>query len=82
MRISTLDIYPSGKAAKANHVPMVPFAPNPDYAGIAEAAGCAVYRVEKADELMPALEKAMEWIQQHKKQVVLNVKIGMDDGEK
>ena len=82
VRISTLDIYPSGKAAKANHVPMVPFAPNPDYAAIAEAAGCAVYRVEKADELMPALEKAMEWIQQHKKQIVINVKIGMDDGEK
>ena len=61
---------------------MVPFAPNPDYAAIIEAAGYAVYRVEKVDELIPALEEAMEWIQQHKKQVVLKVKNGMDDGEK
>lgn len=82
VRISTLDIYPSGKAAKANHVPMVPFAPNPDYATIADSLGCEVFRVNKADELTPALEKAMECIQQHKRQVVLNVKIGMDDGEK
>ena len=50
VRISTLDIYPSGKAAKANHVPMVPFAPNPDYAAIAEAAD-AVFHVSSADSL-------------------------------
>ena len=50
VRISTLDIYPSGKAAKANHVPMVPFAPNPDYAAIAEAAD-ALSHVSSADSL-------------------------------
>ncbi len=82
VRISTLDIYPTGKAARSNHVPMVPFAPNPDYTAIAEAAGCMVFRVEKADELPVVLEKAVIRIKQHKSQVVLNVKIGMDDGEK
>ena len=38
--------------------------------------------VEKVDELLVVLEKAVIRIKQHKTQVVLNVKFGMDDGEK
>ena len=82
VRISTLDIYPSGKAAKANHVPMVPFAPNPDYAAIAESVGCTVFQVSSADSLRETLVNALGIIKNDKKQVLINIKVGMDDGEK
>lgn len=41
-----------------------------------------LFWVEKVDELLVVLEKAVIRIKQHKTQVVLNVKFGMDDGEK
>ncbi len=82
VRISTLDIYPDGEAAKANHVPMVPFMPAPAYGDIAEASGCYAETVELAEDLPAALERALKVIREEKRQVLLDVKIGMDDGEK
>ena len=68
--------------AKANHVLMVPFAPNPDHVAIAEAAGCTVFRVTSADCLEEALVNAIGITKNEKKQVLINIKVGMDDGEK
>ena len=82
VRISTLDIYPDGEAAKANHVPMVPFMPAPAYGDIAGASGCYAETVELAEELPAALDRAIRVIREEKRQVLLDVKIGMDDGEK
>ena len=82
VRISTLDIYPDGEAARANHVPMVPFMPNPAYGDIAGAAGCHAETVERAEAMPAALERALKVIRDERRQVLLDVKIGMDDGEK
>ncbi|MEM5544296.1 thiamine pyrophosphate-requiring protein [Sulfitobacter sp. AS92] len=82
VRISTLDIYPNGDASKANHVPMVPFMPTPAYGNIAAASGCYAETIENAEDLPTALERAMKVIRNERRQVLLDVKVGMDDGEK
>ena len=82
VRISTLDIYPDGEASKANHVPMVPFMPTPEYGAIAAASGCYAETVELAEDLPAALERVLKVIRDEKRQVLLDVKVGMDDGEK
>ncbi len=82
VRISTLDIYPDGAAAKANHVPTVPFMPTPDFGSIAEASGCYAETIELAEELPGALQRALKVIREERRQVLLDVKTGMDDGEK
>ena len=82
VRISTLDIYPDGEAAKANQVPMVPFMPTPAYGDIAGASGCYAETIELAEDLPAALDRALKVIREEKRQVLLDVKIGMDDGEK
>lgn len=82
VRISTLDIYPDGAASRANHVPLVPFSPAPDYGRIAEASGCYAEKVALAEELPQALQRALAVIRDERRQVVLDVKVDMDDGEK
>ena len=82
VRISTLDIYPDGEASKANHVPMVPFMPTPSYGDIAGASGCYAETITEAQELPAALERALKVIREEKRQVLLDVQVGMDDGEK
>lgn len=58
VRTSTLEVYPDGAAARANAMPMVPFAPAPDHAGIAERCGCFAQRVARAEDLAAALDAA------------------------
>lgn len=82
VRTSTLDVYPSGAAAKANHVPTVPFMPTPEFGRIAEASGCYAEAIERAEDLPDALARAVKVIQEEGRQVLLDVKIGLDDGEK
>jgi len=61
---------------------MIPFAPNPDYMALAQASGCKAYQVSSSEELPITLNQAVAYIEAHKKQVVITIKIGMDDGEK
>ena len=82
VRTSTLDVYPNGAAARANYVPTVPFMPTPEYGRIAEASGCYVETIEQAEDLPAALGRAVHVIQTERRQVLLDVKIGLDDGEK
>ena len=82
VRNSTLDIYPQGEAAKANQVPFVPFIPTPEYGSIASAAGCYVETVEFAEGLPAARERALHVIRSENRQALIDVKVGMDDGEK
>ena len=68
--------------SKANHVPMVPFTPTPSYGDIAGASGCYAETIEKAEDFPGALQRALKVIQEEKRQVLLDVHVGMDDGEK
>lgn len=82
VRNSTLDVYPDGAAARANYVPTVPFMPTPDFGSIAASCGCYAETIELAEDLPAALERAARVIREERRQVLLDVKIGMDDGEK
>ncbi len=82
VRLSTLEVYPEGEAARANHVPMAPLTPSPEFARIAAAAGCRAETVEKAEDLPAALARARDYVRDERQQVLLDVRIGPDDGEK
>lgn len=77
-----MDIYPDGEASKANHVPMMPFMPTQSYGDIAGASGCYAETITEAQERPAALERALIVIREEKRQVLLDVQVGMDDGEK
>ena len=82
VRISTLSVYPDGHASRLNRVPTVHFTPAPEHGRIAEAAGCYSEVVENAEDLPAALQRALTVIRKEKRQALLDVKVGNDDGEK
>lgn len=59
VRRSTLYMYPKGKAAAANTMPITSLAPSPDYAGIARCHGAYAERVDDGAELPAAIERAL-----------------------
>jgi acetolactate synthase-1/2/3 large subunit len=60
VRQSTLDVYPDGKAATANVMPLTELRPSPDFEKVVGACGGHGEKVETAGELMPALKRAFE----------------------
>lgn len=59
VRRSTLYMYPDGKAASANIMPITALEPAPDYAAIARAHKAHAERVEVGTDLPAALERAL-----------------------
>lgn len=59
VRRSTLYMYPDGKAAAANVMPITALDPSPDYAAIARAHGAHAERVDNGDDLPAAIERAL-----------------------
>jgi acetolactate synthase-1/2/3 large subunit len=59
VRQSTLDVYPEGKAAKANSMPLTELRPSPDFERVVESCGGVGLSVKTSAELMPALEKGL-----------------------
>ncbi|NQV58007.1 MAG: decarboxylase, partial [Rhodospirillales bacterium] len=59
---STLGMYPEGRASKANTVPLVALEPTPQYDKVIEATGGYGQKVNAPDELLPAMERAMNKI--------------------
>src|SRR5215831_9476656 len=53
VRQSTLDVYPDGKAAKANVMPLTELRPSPDFEKVVESCGGHGEKVETAAELKP-----------------------------
>jgi len=60
VRQSTLDVYPDGKAARANVMPLTELRPSPDFEKVVETCGGYGEKVETAEQVMPALERAMD----------------------
>ncbi|MGH6769548.1 MAG: thiamine pyrophosphate-requiring protein [Xanthobacteraceae bacterium] len=60
VRQSTLDVYPDGKAAAANSMPLTQLLPSPDYEQVVESCGGYGEKVEKAGDVRPALERALD----------------------
>src|SRR5262245_9802319 len=60
VRQATLDVYPDGTAAKANVMPLTELKPAPDYEKVIETCGGHGEKVERPDELVPALERCLD----------------------
>ena len=57
---SALAVYPKGKAAAANLMPLTSLDPSPAFEKMPEICGGYGAKVETPEELMPALKKAFE----------------------
>ncbi len=75
-RFSTIGVHPDGLAARGEDIE-TRFAPAPDYAGIAAAAGGAhPETVRSASELEPALERAVRVIREQGRAAVIDAVLG------
>ncbi len=74
VRKSTRAVYPDGFAARSNRMPLSSLEPSPAYEKIIEASGGYGERVESADDLPAALERALHAVRQEKRQALLNVR--------
>jgi acetolactate synthase-1/2/3 large subunit len=74
--MSALSLHPDGFASRADSLDLS-FDPAPDYAGIATAAGGAeAYRVDRPDQIAPALASAMTTVREAGRSAVVAVRIG------
>ena len=72
-KFSTLQVHPSGHASRANDIG-VAFDPPPDYSAIAAAAGGAFARkVERVEDVEPALAEAVRAVREEGRAAVLDV---------
>ena len=62
VRQATRDVYPDGRAAKANVMPLVELNPAPAFEMVVESCGGHGEKVETAKQLMPALARGFEAI--------------------
>jgi acetolactate synthase I/II/III large subunit len=73
VRKTTRAVYPDGFAARSNRMPLASLEPSPAYEKIVEASGGYGERVEAADQLPAALERALQAVRKDKRQALLNV---------
>ena len=79
VRRSVVNSYPGGNAASANRMPLVSLEPSPDFQLIARASRAHAERVEHADDLPPALERALQVIRRERRSALLDVKVAPSD---
>jgi acetolactate synthase-1/2/3 large subunit len=60
VRQSTLDVFPEGRAAKANVMALTELKPAPDYEKVVETCGGRGEKVEAPGELVPALRRGLD----------------------
>jgi acetolactate synthase-1/2/3 large subunit len=75
VRRSVLDVYPDGYASRSNAMPLVSLEPSPDFDKIAEASRAFAQRVESADDLPAALQRALEHIAKTRTQALINIRV-------
>jgi acetolactate synthase-1/2/3 large subunit len=72
---STLALYPKGVAADMSEPPFATLEPSPRFEKTIEASGGYGERVEKADDLMPALERALRVVKEERRQALVNLRL-------
>ena len=75
VRRGTLEVYPSGFAARANRMPLIALQPSPDFVKIAEASRGWARRVDDGAELPAALAEAIEVVRTERRQALLDVQV-------
>jgi acetolactate synthase I/II/III large subunit len=74
-RVGALGMHPDGAASRAAALD-TDFAPDPDYAGIAAAAGGAYARtISRPEEVVPALQAALEAVRVERRCAVIDARI-------
>ena len=81
VRKSTLGLHPDGAASRLNRSPLTALEPNPDFEKVVEANGGFGERVDNAEDLPGALERALKAVDVEKRQAVLNVQTSYDDAQ-
>lgn len=81
VRKSTLGLHPDGAASRLNRSPLTSLEPNPDFEKVVEASGGYGERVDNAEDLPAALDRALHAIDVEKRQAVLNVQTIYDDAQ-
>jgi acetolactate synthase-1/2/3 large subunit len=79
VRRSVVNSYPHGKAATANEMPLVSLEPSPDFQMIARASRAHAERVELAEDLPAALERALHAIRSERRSALLDVRVAKSD---
>ena len=73
VRNATLDLYKDGIAARDGARLLADLGPSPAYEKLVEASGGWGVRVEKPQELLPALQRAVAVVTEEKRQALVNV---------
>ena len=73
VRKTTEGLFPKGWAKKTGVFPLSDLKPSPAYEKIVEAHGGYGERVERPDQVRPALQRALKVVREEKRQAVLNV---------
>ena len=81
VRRATLGLYPEGAAAKSNRAPLTYLEPAPEYHKIVEASGGHGEKVERAEDLPGALQRALRVVEEEGRQAVLNVLTEYSDAD-
>jgi acetolactate synthase-1/2/3 large subunit len=73
VRSETNAIYPEGYSATSNDMPLTTLQPMPHFERVVEASGGYGERVERIDQLQPALERAAQVVKVERRQALVNV---------
>jgi acetolactate synthase-1/2/3 large subunit len=73
VRKTTAALFPKGWAVKTGNFPLSDLTPAPAYEKIVEAHGGYGERVERAEQVRPALQRALKAVREERRQAVLNV---------
>lgn len=79
VRRSVVNSYPDGKAATANEMPLVSLEPSPDFQLVARASRGYAERVENAEDLPAALQRALHAIRVERRAALLDVRVARSD---
>jgi acetolactate synthase-1/2/3 large subunit len=73
VRSETRAMYPDGYGAHANRMPLVGLEPSPRFETVVTASDGYGERVERPEQLMPALERAVHAVKIERRQALVNV---------
>src|SRR5690606_1554405 len=79
VRRSVVNSYPHGKAASANRMPLGSLEPSPDFQMVARASRAHAERVEQAEDLPAALERALDVIRRERRAALLDLRVAPSD---
>ncbi len=79
VRRSVLASYPDGVAARANEMPLTSLMPLPDFTLIAAASRAFAEKVDHAEDLLAALDRALATIRNDRRQALLDVRVAVSD---